>query len=209
MVELFAPDLNTLSLDASSGIWIRHLNLDIDHRKQWPDELLVLLKKFPRDSWKNQTASLSQFWLDKHNDFRHQSRQLIGFTQNYREEKIQGQELVKRLGRSLQRFLSHLNGHHSIEDDHYFPRFRAADKRLAPGFDVLEDDHYLLHEGMDEIAEKFNAMAGSIRSSKKESVHKRAADAYMTSADLFFKRMLQHLADEEDLIIPLMLEQGQ
>ncbi len=200
---------DTLSLGDSSGIWKLHLNQDIDHRKQWPDELQVLLKKFPRNSWKHQTASLSQFWLDKHNEFRHQSRQLIAFTHNYREEKIQGQELVKRLGPSLQIFLSHLNGHHAIEDDHYFPRFRSADKRLAPGFDVLEDDHYLLHEGMNELAEKFNALAGSVRSSKKTSVHKRAADSYMTSADLFFKRMLQHLADEEDLIIPLMLEQGQ
>ncbi len=185
------------------------MNLDIDKRKQWPNELQFLLKKFPRNSWKNQTSSLSQFWLDKHNEFRHQSRQLIAFTQNYREQKIQGQELVKRLGPSLQIFLSHLNGHHSIEDDHYFPRFRAADKRLAPGFDVLEDDHYVLHEGMNEIAEKFNALAASIRSSKKGSVHQRAADSYITSADLFFKRMLQHLADEEDLIIPLMLEQRQ
>jgi len=106
-------------------------------------------------------------------------------------------------------FLSHLQGHHSIEDDHYFPRFKAADKRLASGFDVLETDHYLLHEGMNEITEKFNAFASSVRSSKKAAVHQRAADSYMASADLFFKRMLQHLADEEDLIIPLMLEQGQ
>ena len=185
------------------------MNLDIDQRKKWPDELQVLLKKFPRNKWKGQTSSLSQFWLDKHNEFRHQSRQLIAVMQNYREQKIQGQELVKRLGSPLQMFLSHLNGHHSIEDDHYFPRFRAADKRLASGFDVLEDDHYLLHEGMDELAEKFNALAGSVRSSKKISVHQRAVDSYMASADVFFKRMLQHLADEEDLIIPLMLEQRQ
>ena len=44
---------------------------------------------------------------------------------------------------------------------------------------------------------------------KKISVHQRAVDSYMASADVFFKRMLQHLADEEDLIIPLMLEQRQ
>jgi len=33
---------------------------------------------------------------------------------------------------------------------------------------VLEDDHYLLHESMKEIAEKFNTLAGSIRSAKKK-----------------------------------------
>ena len=74
---------------------------------------------------------------------------------------------------------------------------------------MLEDDHYLLHESMKEIAEKFNTLAGSIRSAKKSSVHQRAADGCISSAGVFFKRMLQHLADEEDLIIPLMLEQRQ
>jgi hypothetical protein len=44
---------------------------------------------------------------------------------------------------------------------------------------------------------------------KKSSVHQRAADGCISSAGVFFKRMLQHLADEEDLIIPLMLEQRQ
>lgn len=185
------------------------MNLDLDDRNQWPEELQVLLKKFPRNSWKNQTASLSQFWLDKHDEFRYQARQLNGITQKYREQKLQGQEFVKRLGSPLQMFLSHLQGHHAIEDDHYFPGFKAADKRLAAGFDVLETDHYLLHESMNEITEKFNAFADSVRSSKKISVHQRAGDRYLASADLFFKRMHQHLADEEDLIIPLMLEQGQ
>lgn len=206
---MLVSEFDSPILHYSQGIWKSHLNLDIDQRKQWPDELQVLLKKFPRNSWKSQTASMSQFWLDKHNELRHQSRQLIVVSKNYREQKFQEQELVKRLGSPLQRFLSHLQGHHSIEDDHYFPRFRATEKRLASGFDVLEDDHYLLHEGMSEIAEKFNALAGSIRSSKKSSVHQRAADGCISSADVFFKRLLQHLADEEDLIIPLMLEQGQ
>ena len=185
------------------------MSLDLDHRKQWPDELQVLLKKFPRNSWKKQSSSLSRFWLDKHDEFRYQARLLNDITLKYREQKVDGPEFVKRLGPPLQMFLSHLHGHHSIEDDHYFPRFKASDKRLAPGFDVLETDHYLLHEGMSEITETFNAFAERIRSSKKNSVHQRAGDRYLASADLFFKRMLQHLADEEDLIIPLMLEQGQ
>ena len=185
------------------------MNLDLDHRKQWPDELQVLLKKFPRNSWKKQTASLSQFWLDKHDEFRYQARLLNDITSKYRKQELAGQECVNRLGPPLQMFLSHLHGHHSIEDDHYFPRFKASEKRLASGFDVLETDHYLLHEGMNEITERFNAFADSVRSSKKISVHQRAGDRYLVSADLFFKRMHQHLADEEDLIIPLMLEQGQ
>ena len=75
---------------------------------------------------------------------------------------------------------------------------------------MLEDDHYLLHEGMSEIAEKFNALAGSIRSSKKSSVHQRAADGRIWPALMcFLSACFSILADEEDLIIPLMLEQRQ
>lgn len=183
--------------------------LDLDHRKQWPDELQVLLKKFPRDTWKGKTSSLSQFWLDKHDEFRYQGKLLNDITQQYREQALGEEEFINRLAPPLQMFLSHLQGHHSIEDSHYFPNFKEADPRLAPGFEVLEADHDLLHQGINDIIENFNIFIGSVRSDSSSGDLQRIAETYLMCSDLFFKRIVQHLDDEEDLIIPLMLEQGQ
>jgi hemerythrin-like domain-containing protein len=38
---------------------------------------------------------------------------------------------------------------------------------------------------------------------------RRAADAYAAEAQVFLDLLLQHLADEEELVIPSMLEHGE
>lgn len=59
--------------------------LDIDSRTGWPDELKVLLEKYPRDSWRSRPSPVAQFWLDKHDWFRHQSSALKSAGDDYRE----------------------------------------------------------------------------------------------------------------------------
>ena len=67
----------------------------------------------------------------------------------FREGTLSPAEFPRQLVPRLQFLLSQLNVHHQIEDLHYFPIFRAADTRLARGFDVLEGDHHAIHADMD------------------------------------------------------------
>src|ERR1700681_4408293 len=38
-----------------------------------------------------------------------------------------------------------LEMHHRVEDDYYFPTFAAAAPKLQKGFDILDNDHGVIH----------------------------------------------------------------
>jgi hemerythrin-like domain-containing protein len=178
---------------------------DIDRRTGWPEELRVLLENYPRESWPETATPLARFWLDRHDYFRHESDAVQDATREYREQQMQPAELATRIVQRLQICLSHLHGHHQLEDFHYFPAFRAAEKRLGSGFDILAQDHELLHEGIARIAERINTLFETDHGSGKQ---RRAADEFAESSDLLCRRLQRHLDDEEDLIIPILLAHG-
>lgn len=186
-------------------------NKDIDQRTGWPDELQCLLKQFPRDSWKRDATPMARFWIDKHDYFRRQCAELQSASDDYREQRSTPKEFGLRVTARLQTFISHLHGHHQIEDMHYFPSFRAADKRLSKGFDVLAADHELLHQGIVTSIENVNAFVELFRSPQEHSLdeQRRLGDRFVESSELLYRRLARHLEDEEDLIIPLMIMQGQ
>jgi hemerythrin-like domain-containing protein len=107
----------------------------------------------------------------------------------------------------LQFLLSQLGVHHQIEDLHYFPIFRAADARLARGFDVLEGDHHAIHTDMARTAETANAMLRAL--SGEAQALRRCADRYAQASGALIKGLIRHLDDEEDLIVPLILDRGE
>lgn len=186
------------------------INLNIDQRQGWPEALRVLLKDYPRDSWRSHRLPITEFWLDKHNYFRHQCAALESAASDYREQRSAPAEFGAMAIPRLQGFLGALHGHHQIEDYHYFPSFRAAEPRLAPGFDVLADDHELLHQGIVDIVETANQFISTIRegASSNMDTQRHAGDRFVNTATIVYRRLLRHLDDEEDLIIPLMLKQG-
>lgn len=184
--------------------------LDIDQRQGWPDELLVLLKDYPRETWRSNSSPVARFWLDKHDYFRNQCRVLEAAGDEYRREQVMPRELGARVVPRLQGFLGALHGHHQVEDFHYFPAFRAAENRLSAGFDVLAADHELLHKGIMEIVEAANAFINTIRddSPTGRDAQRHAGDRFVEVGETVYRRLMRHLDDEEDLIIPLMLHQG-
>ncbi|MCF6111219.1 hemerythrin domain-containing protein [Mesorhizobium muleiense] len=106
----------------------------------------------------------------------------------------------------LNHFLGHLDGHHNVEDIHYFPVFAKAETRLTRGFEILDADHHTIHEGLERNAEAANAFIRTLRES--EDKQRFAADAYADENSRLIAMLTRHLADEEDLIIPLILDRG-
>lgn len=183
---------------------------DIDQRTGWPDELRVILKDYPRDSWQDTRSSMARFWIDKHNYLRRQSTALQSANDQYRGgQQPDAGQFGGWIAPRLQGFLAELHGHHQIEDFHYFPAFRSAEPRLAPGFDVLNRDHELIHAGIMQIVEAINAFIKTIQSDSAgdRDAQRRAADRYIDASGVLHRRLERHLADEEDLIIPLMIRQ--
>jgi Hemerythrin HHE cation binding domain len=179
----------------------------LDQRAGWPDELKVLLARYPRDTWSDAGSVMAQFWLERHAEFRHHARALQAFADEYRHERKSIEEFTSWTAPRLQGFLGALHGHHQIEDFHYFPVFRETHRELAGGFDVLASDHEVLHESILEVVETFNTLLTLVRGepATTDDARKHASERYVDRSELMFRRLARHLDDEEDLIIPIML----
>ena len=124
----------------------------------------------------------------------------------FQADKIAPADFPRWLVPRLRFFLEQLHAHHHIEDHHYFPIFRRADERLVRGFDVLESDHGELHHNIDSTVEAANALLRSISGAETA---KRAAHDFAQASSILMKGLTRHLDDEEDLIVPLILDRGE
>ena len=84
--------------------------------------------------------------------------------------------------------------------------FARAEPRLKRGFDILDLDHHTIHEGLEANAETANAFLKALQGDN--DAQRRAADLYADANTRLVTMLGRHLADEEDLIIPLILEKG-
>jgi hemerythrin-like domain-containing protein len=84
--------------------------------------------------------------------------------------------------------------HHTLEDRSVFPHLRAADPRLAPVIDRLEQEHVAIHGVLEEVDRALVAFVSA------PDGDKQLAEA----ADLLTDTLLSHLAYEErELVEPL------
>lgn len=183
---------------------------NLDHRRGLPEEWLFLLKEYPREDWgvTQKLGPLCEFWLDRHNGFRHFGNTLGALIHQFREGQIEATQFGGMFAPRLQHFLSELHNHHMIEDHHYFPVFMEAEPRLVAGFELLESDHELIHHRIESVVDSANGFFGQIRAGDEDGI-RRAADDYVRVTNTLIGGLVRHLADEEDLIVPLILDRGE
>jgi len=182
---------------------------DLETRAGWPDELKLFLDRFPRETWppREKIGAVTKFWLDIHDGFRGFAGKLGAATGEFREGRVTPTHFRSWFAPRLEMFLSHLNGHHQIEDYQYFPIFVAAEGRLKRGFDVLENDHAVIHAAMDGLVETANGFL-TVAADDADKL-RFAGDAYAQASDRLMLLLGRHLDDEEDLIVPLILDRGE
>lgn len=181
---------------------------DIETRQGLPADLRYLAEKYPRERWQEHVNihGMANQWLQRHDMFRELGGMLTTAIADYREGRSDAPAFARFFAPRLNYFLGHLDGHHNVEDQHYFPVFARAESRLARGFDILDGDHHAIHAALDRNAETANAFLRELE--RDEDARRRAADAYATENERLIAMLTRHLGDEEDLIIPLILERG-
>jgi Hemerythrin HHE cation binding domain len=186
--------------------------LAVDVRNGLPDELLELLRKYPRDQWANDARlhGLAEGWLQRHNLFRELSVLTGGMTTDLRERegRMSPTTFLPLFQRRMGLLLGELDRHHHVEDDYYFPTFAAAVPKLQKGFDILDNDHGVIHGAIDSLGtasrELIAALSGE--ASDRDGDVTRVVERLAGEIEGFDRTLLRHLEDEEDLIIPLILE---
>ena len=185
------------------------MDLDLDIRSGWPDDLRIFLERFPREVWPAH-ANLGeriQFWLRVHGGFRDLGKTLGSATDDFRGGHVTPERFRLWFVPRLQHLLSHLHTHHQIEDHEYFPVLTEAEPRLARGFDVLESDHEAIHRTIATLADAANAFLGVETNDRDRLLS--TGDRYADASDALIRQLMRHLDDEEDLIVPLVLDRGE
>lgn len=77
---------------------------------------------------------------------------------------------------------------------------------MKRGFEILDADHHLIHEALERNAETAGAFLRAL--AEGEDRQRFAADAYADENARLVAMLTRHLDDEEDLIIPLILDRG-
>ena len=173
------------------------------------EELRFRARRHPRASWAAhpRLGELARFWLQRHQMFRRLDELLRTSSEAALSGPLDAAVLKPWLARHLQAFLWQLEEHHEVEDSHYFPLFRRLEPRLAAGFELLEGDHRALHGALGGIAEIANRV---LAHDGADLAHFRTALARFRDAEVELGRTLaRHLDDEEDLVVPLLLERGE
>lgn len=182
-------------------------NLELSNRGALPPQVAFLRERYPKSQWRahGNYGELTAFWLQVHDGLRAQGRALQQATYDFREGRWKGLvDFQRGFMPQLRHYLQHLEGHHHIEDAHYFPRFRALDRRLHFGFDLLENDHEIIHGSLLTTAESARSFMQALPGAADAGSY--AVDRYIDDADRLLTLLNQHLADEEDLVIPALLE---
>jgi Hemerythrin HHE cation binding domain len=199
--------LASVSIETSNAADLE--NLALASRNGWPDDLRVLIARYPREQWQGHAnlGEMARFWLSRHAMFRELATMIQAIEAQFRTGAMPAAEFPRQFVPRLQFLLSQLGAHHQIEDLHYFPIFRAAEARLGRGFDVLDSDHHHIHADMARTAETANALLRALQGDA--DILRRCGDEYTAASGALIKGLIRHLDDEEDLIVPLILDRGE
>ena len=175
--------------------------LAIATRHGLPEDLRVLARLYPRNSWHGHGnfSDLIAFWLDRHLMFREILSRMQSATQMHiaSPQPRFGAEIARYTGF----FLNQLHDHHGIEDHYYFPKLKTFDFRLSRAFDMLDADHQALDGQIAAMARATNAVLADLRAGKPGEAGR------LCEVQQGFERFLgRHLADEEEVIVPVLLK---
>jgi hypothetical protein len=151
------------------------------------------------------------FWLDVHERLRRDAAGLEAASEDYRSGRSTASQLAVIAAPRLRGLIAAMQGHHQIEDFEYFPEFRRAEPRLAAGFDRLEREHAGLIGSVDAALAALadlRAAAALPTEAQAAATPQLAAQRYVDAAAKLAADLLSHLIEEENLVVPLLLERG-
>lgn len=184
--------------------------LALDRRKGLPDALLTLAKRHPRAGWADSAgmSGTAGMWLERHGFFRALSEHIRDGLRGFGAGRQDSGAYLARFQREMGALLSQLDGHHRIEDGHYFPLFAQAAPQMKQGFEILDRDHHTLHESLHGLATASRELISLAQGGRAEADIRDAGARLGETVTGFRPLLVRHLDDEEDIIIPLLIERG-
>ncbi|MGR3762115.1 hemerythrin domain-containing protein [Roseobacteraceae bacterium NS-SX3] len=178
---------------------------DINVRQGLPAEMQTLLRDYPRDDWPEHPnfAASTRNWMGAHQSFRQLADILREDTEAVLDRTLPPEAYAASLARYGNLLVRSLHGHHTWEDRSFFPELEEADPRFARGLGMLENDHHEMDGILDRLTRGANRYLKLMDLSPQDAGGELAALDRETG--VLGKFLARHLADEEDLAVPIIL----
>ncbi|WP_298498100.1 hemerythrin domain-containing protein [uncultured Maritimibacter sp.] len=171
-----------------------------------PDEMRALLAQHPREGWEANPAFArsTRDWMAAHGLFRDLAYLLRTGAERYLDGSFDDEAYAPRLSAYGDRLVRALHGHHRFEDLSFFPELSTADPRFDRGLEMLEADHVALDAVLERMTRTGNR---ALKLLQLDPAQAREEVALVRDeagrVETFLDR---HLSDEEDLVVPILLE---
>ena len=180
-------------------------------RKGISQALRNTLFDIPRQQWA-QTPGFHEepeFWLHIHRGLLQASATLPEQCKallNSPDIDPEGEEFRGIFKFSLQ-LVHHAHQHHHIEDSHFFPLFAQRYPELIQPLSLLDGDHRVLSDVLEDMEKAAHLMkVAVVDSSKSVDALKKLTENMLVSATSLDSLFLRHISDEEEICIPIMLK---
>lgn len=183
--------------------------LALDRRTALPEDYAFLLMEHPRPTWEGHpnNGQWCQFWLARHKMFRDFGEGLTDACQKLSDGQVDPKGFHEWFMPRASFFLGELDTHHKVEEYHYFPLLSQADPRMVKGIALLEGDHHVIHELLRGAYDTIVDLDRTIQE-KPDAALELVARMRDDLAALD-KGLCHHLDDEEDVIVPLILDRSE
>lgn len=170
-----------------------------------PTEMQALLRSYPRADWDAHPGfrDKTKQWLSAHRGFRYLSGTVQRDTETFLDGNADAGVYAERLSQLGGRLVGNLHGHHTWEDRAYFPELAEADPRFVAGLEILEKDHLDLDAVLDDFTRIANRTIKLLQ--LDEASARDEAGRVHGLAETIDRFLARHLADEEDLAVPIIL----
>lgn len=182
----------------------RDPKLGLARRTALPPALAELVRAYPRRDWEGHAnfSDLTRFWLERHVMFRDLQARLLKDVHAFLDGDLEDRIFARQSARLTGFFLNQLHGHHTIEDQHYFPQLAGLAPELEAGFELLDGDHHELEPLIHGLGEATNDVLRALAEGQGHDAAGRVAER-LERFGLFLNR---HLTDEEELVVPTILK---
>lgn len=178
----------------------------LHERTRLPEAYAWLEREHPRADWPTlRLHAAARFWLERHAWFRTTQVRMVEQGRRFHEGGSDSLGFARATLPALSGFLQHLDGHHRIESEHYFPAMAVQEPRMQAGFDLLDRDHETIHQILAELAEAAVALQRALAAGSDAPAAAARLAAVIEGAG---RPLTRHLDDEEDIVVPMLTRYG-
>lgn len=184
----------------------------VEQRTGISSQLRRALFDVPRAEWRSyrQFRGEAEFWTQIHEGLLEASSTLPGWLKQFQAMDDIGamRALSPRIARLGGDLVHHAHGHHHIEDHHFFPAFLRLFPRLEHALEMLDGDHKVLSQVLDDLEGAVAAFPVAPEGSDKQmrEAWLKGAEQLLPAAERLDALFIRHIGDEEEICIPAMLQ---